>query len=62
MAQDFTKAFKLGEDPNGINSSDADGVALAAIQGVQEKDARITQLEKELEELRQAVSELARSK
>jgi hypothetical protein len=45
MAQDFHAAFGLGEMPTGISTVDADGVALAAIQGVhqllEEKDARL---------------------
>lgn len=45
MAQDFHKAFGLGADDRSIDSMDADGVALAAIQGlyevVKEKDAQI---------------------
>jgi hypothetical protein len=45
MAQDFHAAFAVGEDEHTINSLDADGVALAAIQGLhqalQEQDARI---------------------
>ena len=52
MAQDFHAAFGLGEDERYISSSDADGVALAAIQGlfgiVQEKDCRIEELEARL--------------
>jgi hypothetical protein len=48
MAQDFYAAFGLGEDERYISKSDADGVALAAIQGlyqvVQERDAEIAQL------------------
>ena len=43
MAQDFKRAFGVGETDTGINTVDADGIALAAIQGlnqiVQEKDA-----------------------
>ena len=35
-AQDFQAAFGLGEDERFINSVDADGVALAAIQGLYE--------------------------
>jgi len=46
MAQDFAAAFGLGENDTTINVVDADGVALAAIQGlysvVQEKDAALT--------------------
>ena len=45
MAQDFHAAFGLGTDDRHIATVDADGVALAAIQGlnqkVDEKDARI---------------------
>jgi len=51
MAQDFYAAFGMGEDAHYIGSVDADGVALAAIQGlyqiVQEKDIRISALEKQ---------------
>jgi hypothetical protein len=46
MAQDFYSAFGLGEDEKGITSVDADGVGLAAIQGLYrlllEKEAQIT--------------------
>jgi len=49
-AQDFNAAFGVGTDDTHIGTVDADGVALAAIQGlyglVQEKDARIAELEK----------------
>jgi len=52
MAQDFHAAFCVGESELGITTIDADGVALAAIQGlheiVKEKDARIAKLEKEM--------------
>ena len=37
MAQDFRAAFGLGEDEKHISTVDADGVALAAIQGLNEK-------------------------
>ena len=37
MAQDFRVAFGLGEDDKRINTVDADGVALAAIQGLHQK-------------------------
>jgi trimeric autotransporter adhesin len=37
MAQDFKAAFGLGETDTGITSVDADGVALAAIQGLNQK-------------------------
>ena len=37
MAQDFYAAFHLGETDKGIDTVDADGVALAAIQGLNAK-------------------------
>ena len=49
VAQDFSAAFGLGESDKHINTIDADGVALGAIQGlyklVQEKEGRISTLE-----------------
>lgn len=54
MAQDFYEAFGLGIDDKHIVTVDADGVALAAIQGlyelVQEQAERITELERRLAE------------
>jgi hypothetical protein len=51
-AQDFHAAFGLGSDDETIGTVDADGVALAAIQGlnekVEEKDARLAELESRL--------------
>jgi len=48
MAQDFYAAFSLGDSDKTIATVDADGVALAAIQGlyrmVQQKDAQIAAL------------------
>ena len=56
MAQDFAAAFGVGEDNTHISTIDADGVSLAAIQGlyqiVQEKDQRIDQLEREVAQLK----------
>ena len=57
MSQDFQAAFNLGSDDKHIASVDADGVALTAIQGlhekftaaIQEKDAQIAALKKELD-------------
>jgi len=58
MAQDFHAAFGLGEDDHYISSSDADGVALVAIQGLyrllRERDARIAELEERLAALERA--------
>jgi hypothetical protein len=55
MAQDFHTAFKLGEDDKHINNIDEEGVALAAIQGLNQKleDARAenAELKARLEQL-----------
>ena len=59
MAQDFREAFGLGAHETAIATVDADGVALAAIQGLnqkletelKERNARITDLEQRLERL-----------
>jgi hypothetical protein len=67
MAQDFKAAFDVGESETGISTVDADGVALAAIQGlnqkievaVKHKDARIAALEREMTELKTLVNSLA---
>ncbi len=63
MAQDFHAAFGVGPDDKHIATVDADGVALAAIQGlnqkVEEKEARIQSLEKELAALKDLVTHLA---
>ena len=60
MAQDFAAAFNVGEDDKHITTIDADGVSLAALQGlyqiVQEKDQRISQLEREVAQLKQGSS------
>lgn len=63
MAEDFHFTFGLGNDSSGISSLDTGGVALAAIQGlnelVHEKDAEIEALRAELEDLRKMVQALA---
>ena len=55
MAQDFAAAYGLGPDDKTINPLDANGVALAAIQGlydlVKEKDAEIEALKTRLSRL-----------
>lgn len=60
MAQDFAAAFGLGEDDTHISTVDIDGVALAAIQGLntQLQDARseIAELEDRLARLEAAVA------
>ena len=69
MAQDFHAAFGVGEDNRRISAVDADGVALAAIQGlnqkleevVRDKAAKITELEARLANLERLVEEIVGS-
>jgi hypothetical protein len=65
MAQDFRAAFGLGAHETAIATVDADGVALAAIQGlnevVKEKEARIATLEKSVDELKKLVTALTQN-
>ena len=62
MAQDFHAAFGLGGDDKTIATVDADGVALAAIQGLHRKTEALTaenvELRGELTELRTLVLQL----
>lgn len=55
VAQDFYAAFGVGIDDKHITTGDADGIALAAIQGlkevVNEKDVRIEELEERTRDL-----------
>jgi hypothetical protein len=57
MAQDFRAAFGLGQNDTTIGTVDADGVALAAIQGlnqvVQDQQKQIDALKSELDKARQ---------
>ncbi|HSH15179.1 MAG TPA: tail fiber domain-containing protein, partial [Verrucomicrobiae bacterium] len=66
MAQDFQAAFGLGESDRHIDTSDAHGIALAALQGlneiVEEKEARISALERRLAELESRLSALLERK
>jgi hypothetical protein len=77
VAQDFHAAFGLGRDDRHIATVDADGVALAAIQGLNQKvesenaslkaalrsrDGEIETLKQGLAELRKALTELANQK
>ncbi len=48
MAQDFYREFKLGTDDKHISVVDADGVALAAIQGLNRKLEKSDQRQREL--------------
>ncbi|MDJ0836755.1 MAG: tail fiber domain-containing protein [Acidobacteriota bacterium] len=66
MSQDFYEAFGLGANDKYMTSIDPDGVAMAAIQGLNrkveekdgEKDARITRLEQEKQALEDRVAAL----
>jgi hypothetical protein len=63
MAQDFYTAFKVGADDKHITTVDEGGVALAAIQGLNqklnEKDAEIQGLKQSVAELKAMVEKLA---
>ncbi len=62
MAQDFRSAFRLGADDKGINTVDAAGVTMAAVQGLyqlaQEKDRQIERLTQEAKTLRSELDDL----
>jgi Chaperone of endosialidase/Head domain of trimeric autotransporter adhesin len=66
MAQDFYAAFNIGLEDTGICTVDADGVALAAIQGLNQKlevrgqksEDRFQKLETENAELKQRLQKL----
>jgi hypothetical protein len=70
VAQDFYEAFGFGRDDKHITSVDADGVALAAIKGLnekleqqaREKDQRIADLENEMRRLKEMMTRLATEK
>jgi len=63
MAQDFHAAFDLGDDDKHITTVDEEGVALAAIQGlnqkVEEKEKRIQEQAAEIADLKQQISRLS---
>ena len=59
MAQDFHASFGLGESDTGITTVDADGVALAAIQGLNAKvEVRGQKTEVSIQELKAENAEL----
>jgi hypothetical protein len=66
MAQDFHAAFATGTDDKHIATVDADGVALAAIQGLnaklEEKDHKINELEDRLAALEEMIGRLPATK
>lgn len=59
VADDFMQAFGLGHDEQTIGTVDADGIALAAIQGLhmklQERDDRIAERQSRIERLEQII-------
>jgi len=63
MAQDFHAAFRLGSSDTRISTTDADGVALAAIQGLKElvdqQAVALEEKDRELRELRDVTRDLA---
>lgn len=63
MAQDFYSAFGLGSDDKHIATVDADGVALAAIQAlnqkIEQKDTEIQTLKQRLDEMEHLLKRLA---
>ncbi len=62
MAQDFYAAFNVGADDRHIATIDENGVALAAIQGLNQKletqRAENAELKRELAELKKVVAKL----
>jgi hypothetical protein len=68
VAQDFQTTFGLGTDDKSIGTVDADGVALAAIQGLNQKlreelsrrDAENAELRRRLERLEQQLNQFTR--
>ena len=61
MAQDFKAAFQIGETDTGIATVDADGVALAAIQGLNRKlEEKLKAKDDQIESLEQRLAELER--
>jgi hypothetical protein len=68
-AQDFMAAFGLGDDDRMIGFADAQGIALAAIQGLNaslearllDRDAEVSTLRRELTALRREVEALRRA-
>jgi hypothetical protein len=61
ISQDFNRLFGFGDSAETISTVDADGVALAAIQGLHEelkdRDARLEQQQQELGQLKQQVKQ-----
>jgi hypothetical protein len=63
VAEDFKAAFGVGGDERYIGTVDADGVALAAIQGLNAKlESKVAEQAREIAELRRAVEALSRQR
>jgi trimeric autotransporter adhesin len=66
VAQDFKAAFDLGADDKTIATVDADGVALAAIQGLnqklEQKEDEIRALKTRLDDLEKLVESISRQR
>ena len=61
VAQDFHEAFNVGADDKHISTIDADGVALAAVQGLNQKlEEKLRDKELELRTLKERFSRLER--
>jgi len=61
MAQDFAQAFRVGDDDRHITTVDADGVALAAIQGLNRKlEEELRKRDREIRELKVLVESLVK--
>jgi len=61
MAQDFKAAFYPGRDDKTISTMEFDGVALAAIQGLNEKlESKLEKKETEITELKRRLDALER--
>ena len=65
MSQDFHAAFGVGADDKHIATVDADGVALAAIQGLHQNvkamDVEIQELKQRLTKLEQLIPSLVQN-
>ena len=63
MAQDFMAAFNVGDSDRHIHMVDANGVNMAAIKALntrlEEKDAQISTLQEQLDEVMKRLDELS---
>jgi hypothetical protein len=61
-AQDFYKAFGVGNDDKTISTVDPSGIALAAIKELYKKSKEVDELKKQLEELAKQVEKLSQER